>query len=81
MDIRKKIVKALHEPLQAEFIKLDDDDGISGFVVSPRFKGMPTLDRQELIDTRHLMHCGDSGGRGRFDSQSRRRIEYLFLDS
>ncbi len=29
---------------------MEDDDGISGFVVSPRFKGMPTVDRQELIE-------------------------------
>jgi hypothetical protein len=31
-------------------VRLEDDDGISGFVVSPQFKGMPSLERQELID-------------------------------
>ena len=28
----------------------EDDDGISGFIVSRRFEGMPTLDRQETIE-------------------------------
>jgi len=50
MDIKDKIVSALREPLNAAFIRLEDDDGISGFVVSDRFSGMNTLDRQRLID-------------------------------
>jgi len=40
----------LREPLGAEYIHLDDDDGISGYVVSGGFEGMSSLDRQRLID-------------------------------
>ena len=50
MGLPDKIVAALQTPLGAEYIRLDDDDGISGFVVSGRFENMSTLDRQQLID-------------------------------
>jgi acid stress-induced BolA-like protein IbaG/YrbA len=33
-----------------EYVRLEDDDGISGFVVSRQFEGMSTLDRQGKID-------------------------------
>jgi len=44
------IVDALQAGLDADYVRLDDDDGISGFVVSRRFQNMSTLDRQKLID-------------------------------
>lgn len=50
MDVRGKIVNALFLPLKAEYIRLENEDGISGFVVSSRFKGMSTLNRQQLIE-------------------------------
>ncbi len=50
MDIREKIIKALSERFLVQHARLEADDGISGFVVSPRFQGMSTLDRQRLID-------------------------------
>ena len=50
MEITDKIISAFREPLHPEFIRLDDDDGISGYVVSSRFEEMSTLDRQQLID-------------------------------
>ena len=50
MDIKEKIVNALREPLSASFIRLEDDDGISGFVVSSRFEGISSLDRQGMIE-------------------------------
>lgn len=50
MELTDKIVDALQKPLDAEYIRLEDDDGISGFVVSGRFEKMSTLDRQRLID-------------------------------
>jgi hypothetical protein len=50
VDIREKITKALTQALGDAYVRLEADDGISGFVVSPRFQGMPALDRQELID-------------------------------
>ena len=50
MGLSEKILTALQVPLSAECVRLDDDDGISGFVVSRRFENMSTLDRQQLID-------------------------------
>jgi hypothetical protein len=50
MDVKEKIIKALLRPLDAAYIRLENDDGISGFVVSPQFVGMSSLDRQSLID-------------------------------
>lgn len=50
MDLKNKIAKALSEFLDDTHIRLEDENGISGFVVSPRFKGMSAVDRQALID-------------------------------
>jgi hypothetical protein len=49
MDIKSKIIRALVQELKAEYIRLEDDDGISGFVVTPQFKGVSSLDRQGQI--------------------------------
>ena len=51
MDIKDKIIKALLQALKPEYVRIEDDDGISGFVVSRKFDGMSTLDRQGKIDT------------------------------
>jgi hypothetical protein len=51
VDVKEKIVKALSRLLEDPYIRLEDDERISGYVVSPRFEGMPSLDRQELIDS------------------------------
>ena len=50
MVLTDKIISALRRPLKAEYIHLDDDDGISGFVVSREFEKLSMLDRQRLID-------------------------------
>jgi hypothetical protein len=50
MELADKVVMALHKSLKAEYIRLEDDDGISGFVVSPQFEKLSSLDRQQLID-------------------------------
>lgn len=50
MDIRDKIITALREFMEVDYVRLEDDDGISGFVVSPQFQRMAMLDRQGLID-------------------------------
>ena len=50
MDIRNKIIKALTESFPVDYARLEDDDGITGFVVSPQFQGMSALDRQGLIE-------------------------------
>lgn len=50
MGLTDRIVSALRNSLQVEYARLEDDDGVSGFVVSPQFEDLPTLDRQQLID-------------------------------
>lgn len=50
MDLKQKITQALRNKLNAEYIRLEEEDGISGFVVSEKFKGMPSIERQELLD-------------------------------
>ena len=50
MGLTDAIIDALQEPLSVEYYRLDDDDGISGFVVSSQFENMSAIDRQRLID-------------------------------
>lgn len=50
MDVKDKIVTTLVESLDSEYIRLEDDDGISGFAVSRRFEGLSPLDRQDQIE-------------------------------
>jgi hypothetical protein len=50
MDLKKKVTDALRRNLHPDHIHLEDDDGISGIVVSTQFLRMPVLDRQLLID-------------------------------
>ena len=50
MDIKDKVIIALSRDLEPEYMRLEADDGISGFVVSRLFEGMSSLDRQGKID-------------------------------
>ena len=50
MDLKEKVEKALRSSIHSESIRLEDDDGISGFVVSSAFRGLSAIDRQTLID-------------------------------
>jgi hypothetical protein len=50
MDVKDKIISALAKTLKPEYVRLEDDDGISGFVVSRQFEGISPLDRQGRID-------------------------------
>jgi acid stress-induced BolA-like protein IbaG/YrbA len=49
VDLRKKVKLALERYLRPERIELKDNDGISGYVVSPQFRRMTMIDRQALI--------------------------------
>jgi hypothetical protein len=49
VDLKEKVAEALRLSLRTDRIQLEDDDGISGFVVSPQFRGLSALDRQMLI--------------------------------
>lgn len=50
MDLLEKVKAALERYFQPELLKLEDDDGISGYVVAQQFRGMSSLDRQTAID-------------------------------
>ncbi len=49
MDLRAKVEKTLKQAFPVENILLDDDQGISGIVVSKQFRGISALDRQKTI--------------------------------
>jgi acid stress-induced BolA-like protein IbaG/YrbA len=50
MDLKSKVVAALSKSLKPEYVRLEDDDGLSGFVVSRAFEGMSSLERQDKIE-------------------------------
>jgi hypothetical protein len=51
VDVKDKIIRALQQGIAPDFIRLDEDEeDVSGFVVSTRFEGMAALDRQDLIE-------------------------------
>jgi acid stress-induced BolA-like protein IbaG/YrbA len=50
VDLREKVTRALREHLNPDHIQLEDDDGVSGVVVSAQFRGVSPFDRQMLID-------------------------------
>ena len=50
MDLKEKVLRSLHRSLEPEYVRLENDDGISGFVVSRKFDGMSAFDRQTRID-------------------------------
>ena len=58
MDLKQKVTEALHRRFEPEVIELDEEGGISGFVVSPSFRGKTALDRQTEI---HEALHGPSG--------------------
>jgi hypothetical protein len=49
VDLKEKVTAALRHNLHPDHIHLEDDDGISGFIVSAQFRRMPSLERQRLI--------------------------------
>lgn len=50
MDVKDKLIEAFQAALAVHYIRIEEDDGLSGFVVSPQFDGMSTLDRQSIIE-------------------------------
>jgi acid stress-induced BolA-like protein IbaG/YrbA len=50
VDLKEKLTEALRRSLRPDHIRLENDGGISGFVVSAQFQRMPSLERQMLID-------------------------------
>jgi stress-induced morphogen len=50
MALKDRVEAALRNRFQVDHIQLDDEDGIYGWVVSPVFRRLSSLDRQTLID-------------------------------
>jgi acid stress-induced BolA-like protein IbaG/YrbA len=50
VDLKEKVESALKGAITDARIQLENDDGISGFVVSSDFRGRSALDRQTLIE-------------------------------
>lgn len=68
MELTDRIINALNEALHVEYYRLDDDDGVSGFVVSPQFENLSSQDRQRLID-KAIQGAADA-----FSDEERRQI-------
>jgi len=49
MDLKEKVTEALRQHLHPDHIILENDEGISGYIVSPQFQKMPSLERQRRI--------------------------------
>ena len=50
MDLKEKVAQALKDAFEPEQLVLDDSDGLSGYIISPKFRGLDSLDRQMMID-------------------------------
>lgn len=68
LQLKEKVALALNNYLQADQIRLADAGGISGVVVSQRFSGVDSLDRQRIIRT------ALGGESAKLSSAERRRI-------
>ncbi len=51
MGLKEKVWQTLSDYFTPDEMVLNDDEAITGFLVSPRFKKMETLDRMDLVDT------------------------------
>ncbi len=68
MDLKEKVTVALKEAFSGARLRLEDEDGISGLIISADFAGMSALDRQTLIDQ------ALRNSKVRFSKQDRRNI-------
>ncbi len=50
MDIREKVAEALRRRFAPDRMVLRDDNGIYGYIVSDKFLGLTSLERQREID-------------------------------
>jgi len=50
VDLKEKVTAILREAFAPQEIVLDDGDGLSGYLISERFRGFDSLDRQIMID-------------------------------
>lgn len=50
MELTEKIAGILQSSFNAEDVRVSDDEGITGFVISTAFQNLSSLDRQKLIN-------------------------------
>jgi stress-induced morphogen len=50
VDVKEKVTAILQAEFAPEQLVLDDSDGLSGYMISTRFRGLESLDRQRMID-------------------------------
>jgi len=51
VDLQKKVTDALTLALRPDYVRLEDDGGVSGIVVSPIFASKSAVERQGMIDS------------------------------
>lgn len=59
MDLKKKVERALKQYFNTDRIKLENEDGVYGYIVSPKFRRKEMYDRQVMIDK--ALRAADSG--------------------
>ena len=59
MDLKEKVAALLKTAFEPEELVLDDSDGLGGYIVTPRFRGYDSLDRQRMINK--VLRSRDSG--------------------
>jgi len=50
LHLKEKVAAAVNAAFQPEQLVLDDADGLSGYIISEKFRGFDSLDRQMMID-------------------------------
>jgi stress-induced morphogen len=50
VDLKEKVAAALRAAFEPNQLELDDSDGLSGYVISVKFRGLDSVDRQKMID-------------------------------
>lgn len=59
MDLKEKVERLLRAAFEPEELVLDDSDGLGGYMVTPKFRGYDSLERQKMID--RVLRAKDSG--------------------
>lgn len=50
MDLKEKVGALLRAAFDPEELVLDDSDGVTGYLVTPKFEGYDSLERQKMIN-------------------------------
>ncbi len=50
MELKEKVTAILQQAFAPQELVLETDDGLSGYVISEKFRGLDSLDRQKMLD-------------------------------